>query len=163
MSEIELANALKKGMRNLASGVCIITALTKDGERVAMTASSVTSVSAEPPSLLVCVNHSARIDSAMTSTEKFAVNVLNHNQQEVSNICAKPAEGDERFGIGNWKVDETTGLSFLDDALSVFFCQKSQVVPYGTHNIYIGDIKKVHFGGDELDILVYAKGGYHLI
>lgn len=159
----ELAIALKRGMRNLASGVCVITALTDDGERVAMTASSVTSVSDDPPSLLVCVNKAAKMDSALDKTVDFTVNVLSHDQQEVSNTCAKPAEGDSRFNVGNWAVDETSGLSYLKDALSVFVCKKSQVVPYGTHNIYIGNIHKVHFGSGEPDILVYAKGGYYNI
>jgi len=163
MEDLMLADALKKGMRNLASGVCVVTALTEEGERVAMTASSVTSVSDKPPSLLVCVNKSAGIDSALTNTDAFSVNVLSKGQQEISNTCAKPTEGDSRFSVGNWVVDDQTGLSYLDDALSVFICEKSQVVAYGTHNIYIGDIVKVQFGDGEPDILVYAKGEYHKI
>lgn len=163
MNDQELADALKKGMRNLASGVCVITALTEGNERVAMTASSVTSVSDNPPSLLVCVNKSARIDSALSKTVDFTVNVLSNDQQEISNNCAKPAKGDSRFSTGNWAIDKDTGLSFLDDSLSVFVCEKKKVVSYGTHNIYIGDITKVHFGGGEPDILVYAKGTYHNI
>ncbi len=159
----ELGAALKKGMRNLASGVCVVTALTDDGERVAMTASSVTSVSDNPPSLLVCVNRDAGMHLALEKTQNFSINVLNKNQKEISNTCAKPAEGDSRFQVGNWVVDEDTGLPYLEDALSVFICEKKQVVPYGTHNIYIGDIAKVHFGDGEPDILVYAKGAYHNI
>lgn len=159
----ELGAALKKGMRNLASGVCVVTGLTENGERVAMTASSVTSVSDQPPSLLVCINKEAGLDVALEKTHGFTVNVLNKHQVEVSNTCAKPAEGDSRFQVGNWVIDEDTGLSYLEDALSVFVCEKKQVVPYGTHNIYIGDIAKVHFGDSEPDILVYAKGAYHNI
>ncbi|WP_086934285.1 flavin reductase family protein [Agarilytica rhodophyticola] len=162
-NEQELSVALKQGMRNLASGVCVISALTEDGERVAMTASSVTSVSDAPPSLLVCVNKAAKMDSALAKTSDFTVNILSKDQQEVSNTCAKPAEGESRFNVGNWSVDKTTGLSYLEDALSVFICEKSQVVPYGTHNIYIGNIRKVHFGSGEPDILVYAKGAYYNI
>lgn len=163
MSELDLPTALKKGMRNLASGVCVISGLNIDGSRAAMTASSVTSVSDTPPSLLVCVNKSARLDAAMSGTDTFCVNVLSKLQENVSNTCARPAEGEARFAVGNWDVDSTTGLSYLHDALSVFFCKKSLVVPYGTHNIYIGDITKVHFGGGEPDLLVYAKGGYHRV
>ncbi len=163
MTELNLGDALKKGMRNLASGVCVITALTENGKRVAMTASSVTSVSDTPPSLLVCVNKSARLDGALSKTGDFSVNVLSKDQEEISTTCAKPAEGDSRFSVGNWIIDQNTGLSYLDDALSVFICAKTRVVPYGTHNIYIGDITKVHFGDGEPDILVYAKGAYHNI
>lgn len=163
MSEINLADALKKGMRNLASGVCVLTGLSKSGERVAMTASSVTSVSDDPPSLLVCINKNAKLDSVLNDTVAFSVNVLSKEQEDISNLCARPAEGESRFSVGNWVIDEIGGLSYLDDALSVFFCEKKQVVPYGTHNIYIGDIHKVHFGRGGPDILVYAKGAYYKI
>ncbi len=160
MSDQSLSEALKQGMRNLASGVCVVTAQTQTGDRVAMTASSVTSVSAEPPSLLVCVNQSATLDGVLAKTTPFTVNVLSSHQQDVSNICASPAEGESRFNVGNWVVDEASGLSYLSDALVTFFCEKTTIVPYGTHNIYIGDITKVAFGESE-DILVYAKGAYH--
>lgn len=163
MTDQSLAAALKLGMRNLASGVCVITALNDKGERVAMTASSVTSVSDNPPSLLVCVNKSAKLDAALSTTRGFTVNVLNYQQQDVSNICARPAEGESRFAVGNWLIDETTGLSYLSDALSTFICEKTQVVPYGTHNIYIGDITAVRFGPEGQGVLVYAQSAYHRI
>ncbi len=162
-TEQDLAQALKQGMRNLASGVCVITAQTKDGERVAMTASSVTSVSDNPPSLLVCVNKTAKMDVALSDTERFTVNVLSKAQEEISNNCARPAEGDSRFQSGNWQMDKSTGLYFLEDALSVFFCESKQIVPYGTHNIYIGNIDKVIVGENHAELLVYANGTYHYL
>ncbi len=163
MSDQNLGDALKQGMRNFASGVCVITARSESGERVAMTASSVTSVSAEPPSLLVCVNKSASADAVLATTTGFTVNVLSAGQQDVSNTCASPAEGDSRFDVGNWVIDEATGLSYLSDALTTFFCTKTQSVPYGTHNIYIGEITKVALGESDEGILIYAKGAYHSI
>lgn len=159
----DLAQALRQGMRNLASGVCVITAQTAEGERVAMTASSVTSVSDNPPSLLVCVNTQARIDAAMQGTAGFTVNVLSKDQEAVSNSCAAPSEGDSRFQQGNWERDEASGLYYLHDAHAVFICEKTQVVPYGTHNIYIGDIRKVVLGNSASELLVYANGGYHYV
>ncbi len=163
MSEKNLSEDLKKGMRNLASGVCVITSISEDGERVAMTASSVTSVSDNPASLLVCINKSAKLDTILHTQTRFTVNVLSNDQQDVSNTCAKPAEGESRFEVGNWARDEDTGLPYLSDALSVFFCEKSKVIEYGTHNIYIGNIQQVNYSEDSQDILVYAKGGYHKI
>lgn len=161
MTEQDLGVALKQGMRNFASGVCVITARSENGGRVAMTASSVTSVSAEPPSLLVCVNKSASADPIIATTQGFAVNILSSAQQDVSNTCASPAEGESRFEVGNWTVDEETGLSYLSDSLTTFFCSKTKSIPYGTHNIYIGEITKVALGETEEGILVYAKGAYH--
>lgn len=163
MSSNELGEALKKGMRNLASGVCVISSTDPNGSRAAMTASSVTSVSAEPPSLLVCVNKSAALDSILSSSSMFSVSVLNSDQENESNTCASPSEGKSRFEVGNWQVDEESGLSYLSDALSIFFCEKKQAVPYGTHNIYIGDITGVEFGAKQEGVLIYAQGAYHAI
>ncbi|MFT5083013.1 MAG: flavin reductase [Lentisphaeria bacterium] len=159
----DLSAALKKGMRLLASGVCVITGKTQSGERVAMTASSVTSVSDNPPSLLVCVNKEAKMDAALAMTEGFTVNVLSKEHEHVSNTCAKPSEGDNRFNSGNWALDDGSGLYHLADALTVFICEKKQVVPYGTHNIYIGDISKVIVSENGPEILVYANGAYHYL
>ena len=159
----DLGAALKQGMRYLASGVCVITGETKEGERIAMTASSVTSVSDNPPSLLVCINKSAKMDTALSETAGFTVNVLAKEHEQVSNNCAKPAEGDSRFNEGNWVKDERSGLFYLDDALSVFVCEKKQVVPYGTHNIYIGNITEVLVGAEHKELLVYANGSYHYL
>ncbi|MFL0811273.1 MAG: flavin reductase family protein [Agarilytica sp.] len=163
MSEQQLGDALKKGMRNLASGVCVISCIDENGKRFAMTASSLTSVSAEPPSLLVCVNKNAALEAVLSKASKFSVSVLNSNQEEVSNTCATPAESENRFNVGNWATDEASGLSYLSDALSIFFCEKKQTVPYGTHSIYIGDITSVEFGDGSAGVLVYARGAYHSI
>lgn len=159
----DLSAALKQGMRFLASGVCVVTAQTENNERVAMTASSVTSVSDAPPSLLVCVNQQARIDEAMAATEHFAINVLSHAQEEVSQICSQPSEGDDRFQSGNWVQDPESQLYYLDDALSVFVCKRVKSVAHGTHNIHIGNIESVKLGSDEAKMLVYANGGYHYL
>lgn len=161
--EEDLAQALRMGMRNLASGVCVITATNQTGERVAMTASSVTSVSDNPPSLLVCVNRQAKIDGALAETDNFAVNVLSREHEDVSNLCAAPSEGDSRFQSGNWVKDGASGLFYLGDALSTFFCRKMQTVSYGTHNIYIGNIEKVILGNPSAELLVYANGAYHYL
>jgi len=163
VTDNNLPQALKDGMRFLASGVCVVTAVAENGERAAMTASSVTSVSDDPPSLLVCVNKQAAISTALGQSSAFAVNVLNQNQQSVSVNCATPGEGEKRFTEGNWAIDDVTGLSYLTDALSVFICEKQKVTPYGTHNIFIANVTNVILNRSESPILVYAKGAYHSI
>ena len=159
----DLGAAMKQGMRYLASGVGVVTAKSADGERFAMTASSVTSVSDNPPSLLVCVNKSARMDAVMTESDSFAINILAKQHQEVSNNCAKPADGDSRFQLGDWQQCEDSELFYLKDAPSVFICKKSNVFEYGTHNIYIGDITKVVVADEDSELLVYANGAYRYI
>ncbi len=154
----ELALQMRLGMRRLASGVSVITAR-DDRDRFAMTASSVTSVSDAPPSLLVCIHNETRIGKAIGKTGVFCVNVLSRRQQEISINCAIPEVETSRFDCGDWTMDPASGLSFLEGAQSVFFCEVAKTVSYGTHNIFVGNIKKVVLHG-EVDPLVYYDGGY---
>lgn len=163
ISKEELSARLKKGMRRLASGVSIITAQGANDKRIAMTVSSVTSVSDSPASLLVCVNKSATMASALKMGDVFAVNVLNQSHEPISNACATPEVGDSRFALGQWSRDDSSGVYFLADAPAVFFCVVKQIVEYGTHHIYIGDLLDANTHDSEYPLLGYANGGYHYL
>lgn len=156
-----LGQGLRQGMRCLASGVCVITGLSKEGERCAMTASSVTSVSNEPPSLLVCIHQNAKMDVILSQSDDLAVSVLAASQQGISEACSTADLGDERFDVGSWQIDSGSGLSYVDSAPAVFICKKQKVVNYGTHSIYIADITGVMLANSKQKALVYADGGYH--
>src|SRR5690606_24041106 len=84
----DLAKAMRDGMRRLPSGVCVVSAQTANSGRFAMTASSVTSVSDQPASLLVCVNRNARIAPVLNLGQKFAINILGQDHQDISVLCA---------------------------------------------------------------------------
>lgn len=155
----ELAAQMKLGMRRLASGVSIITAQTADGERYAMTASSVTSVSATPASLLVCVNQDARLASALTLGQAFAVNILQQSHQAIAQICGSGAQNSERFQSPLWQFP-SQGAPYLQDAEAVFQCTIVQLVPHGTHIIVVGNIGEVAVSASAYDPLIYANGRY---
>jgi len=150
------------GMRRMVSGVTVVTANNASGERFAMTASSVTSVSAEPPSLLVCINRTARIDHAVIETSFFSISVLAPGHRQVSMNCATPeAYPGSRFAEGDWQQDEQTGLYYLGDAQAVFICHKQAVHSYGTHDIVIGNVTKTLVdGAPEVRVLGYLDGKY---
>lgn len=155
-----LAQEMRNGMRRLASGVCVITANDTKGQRFAMTASSITSLSDNPPSLLVCVNLDARINQPMLESDSFCVNILSQSQQLISNTCASPNSDEDRFAVGDWVKNQATGLYYLNDAEAVFFCQKANVLEHGTHNIFIGNITQVHTGAEDVQPLIYLNGAY---
>ncbi|BFM16138.1 flavin reductase family protein [Maricurvus nonylphenolicus] len=162
MKEVDMATAMKEGMRRLASGVCIVSAQADSGERTAMTATSITSVSDSPASLLVCINRDTSMHSILSKGGDFAVNLLHNHQQELSNHCASGDQGEQRFGIGQWQ--ESEGTPYLDDCLAVFICKQAQTVTFGTHDIVIGEIAHVKVADDEnIDPLLYLNGGYHSI
>lgn len=159
MIEVEKSHAMREGMRRLASGVSVISCLDQEGQPYAMTATSVTSVSDAPASLLVCVNRSARAHDAITASGHFAVNVLSRDQDGISNLCAGGEEGKKRFELGHWQGFEQ--LPFLSDCLAVFKCQVDHSMDYGTHRIFIGLINQVLVGDPEHgDPLIYLNGQY---
>ncbi|GLS28170.1 flavin reductase family protein [Marinibactrum halimedae] len=160
MKEFDLEQSMKEGMRRLASGVCVVSTVEKGGARQAMTASSVTSVSMEPPSLLVCVNRSAAIYSSLMGGQPFSISVLGADQQDVSNRCAGLEDGEARFEIGDWQQCTETGVWYLGDAQSVFVCQRAKDIEFGTHLIMIGEVSRVLVSEAPISSLIYVDGGY---
>lgn len=125
-------------MRQAASGVTVVTATDK-GKRWGVTVSAMTSVSAEPPLLLVCINARSPVCAAIESGEGFCVNILAEQQQEVSDVFAgriATASGD-RFDCGDWR-DGTTGAPGLEGAAARFHCRLEACHSHGSHRIFIG-------------------------
>lgn len=153
-----VSDAMRLGMRRLASGVCVISARIGD-EDFAMTASSVTSVSDNPASLLVCINKLvSKQEYFSTQGSLFAVNILGESHESVSNLCAGRAPGKSRFSLGDWRHDQPS--PYIGDAQAVFFCETDMFISYGTHQIVIAHIKRVNVGTTAFAPLLYADGGY---
>jgi flavin reductase (NADH) len=152
------STALRAGMRRLAASVCVITAVDSSGQRHAMTATAVTSVSDDPASLLVCVNRHANLHDILTQGHRFAVNVLSADQADISMQCASSESGETRFAVGNW--GDANGLPYLRDAQTVFFCHTARQLSHGTHTIVIGDVDKALISEHDVDPLLYADGKY---
>jgi flavin reductase (NADH) len=158
-----LGEDLRLGMRRLASGVCVVSTKA-DGRRYAMTASSVTSLSDSPASLLVCVNASASIQPFLVKGQPFAVNILGVDQEQISNNCAGSSTGEERFTVGQWSRSDEVGAPFLKEAQAVFFCEvDNENYQYGTHHIVIGRLTRVLMPEVEAAPLIYANGKYQRI
>ena len=161
--ELDIASMMRQGMRRLASGIVIVSANDAAGKPYAMTASSITSISDKPPSLLVCVNHSARMNAAMAATDYFSVNILDESHQAVSTICADPSRIDSRFTVGKWIKDQESDLHILEDAVATFICAKKNSIDHGTHTIYIGDICSARVSNTKKRALIYLDGAYHFL
>lgn len=158
MQSKSISDEMRLGMRRLASGVCVISAHIQ-GESFAMTASSVTSVSDSPASLLVCINKMvSQQEYFSTQGSVFAVNILGDEHQAISNLCAGREPGRDRFSEGNWTLDKAS--PYLADAQTVFFCETDMLISYGTHQIVIAHIKRVIIGNVEFSPLLYADGSY---
>jgi flavin reductase len=151
--------AFKQAMRGWASGVTVVTS--RSGERThGMTVSAFSSVSADPPLVLVCVNQASTTHSVIEEGGIFAVNILAEHQQEISNLFASSKYEDSRLERVEWSEGET-GAPLIDEALASLECKVRSAHREGSHTIYIGQVEAVHL--DDATPLLYYRGGYRSI
>jgi len=122
----------------------------------AITVSSVTSISMDPPSLLICINKSSRIHDSIELGSKFCINLLNNDQEDLSNICSDEDMYDQRFKDKNWNLDN---IPFLKNAQANIFCKVDKLTSYHTHTIVIGLVEDANYS-DEISTLTYVDGKY---
>ncbi|HEY9081292.1 flavin reductase family protein [Magnetovibrio sp.] len=153
----QLQSAMKEAMRRLAGSVCVVS--TRSGEtKHAMSATAVTSLSMDPPSLLVCVNRAVPFHDAMSSADQFCINILNAEQSELSAACGGKLQGDERFKVGHWGAS-ADGVPYLEDGLASLLCDKDGQFDYGTHTIFIGKVNEIRVA-ETVNPLLYVNGSY---
>ena len=151
------AEQFKLGMRNLAGAVSVITS-GHASHRYGMTATAVCSVSAEPPTLLVCINRSTTTHDAVAKSGVFCVNVLRAEDRELSGLFSGTQKGEARFRTEQW-TRLATGAPVLLDALAAFDCKVAKRLAHGTHTIFIGAVEQVLLGKKGKPLL-YADGQY---
>eukprot|EP01037_Dinobryon_pediforme_P035855 gene35855-42489_t len=104
----------RNAMRRVASTVHIVTAT--DGHyRHGMTMTAVSSLSMDPPSMIVCINKSTLLHEIMLAARRFCINSLCQSQEPISAAFSGKISPEERFGIGQWGKDND-GLDYLVDA-----------------------------------------------
>jgi len=151
------AGQFKAGMRSLAGAVNIITSA-NSGHRYGMTATAVCSASAEPPSVLVCINKLATTHGAIAKSGAFCVNVLRAEDWELSTAFSGGHSGEARFKSRNW-TRLATGSPVLVDALVCFDCRVAKKLAHGTHTIFLGRVEQVLLGQKGKPLL-YSEGQY---
>ena len=147
----------KLGMRTLAGAVNIITSMNA-GHRYGMKATAVCSATADPPTVLVCINKLAATHDAIAKGKVFCVNVLRADDWEVSTLFSGAQTGESRFKHGNW-TRLSTGSPVLVDALVSFDCRVVKKVAHGTHTIFLGEVEQILIGKKGKPLL-YSDGQY---
>jgi flavin reductase len=151
----------KHGMRRLAAGVCIVTAI-EEALPHGLVATSVSSVCAEPePSLLVCVNHNSSIHGVIHRTKIFCANVISAGDVELAQRFSLPELRASRFEQGSW-VSLVTGAPALPSALASFDCEVTHVVPVHSHSIFVGVVRDLKLWQSEINALLYLDGKYQV-
>ncbi|MEX0954826.1 MAG: flavin reductase family protein [Rhizobiaceae bacterium] len=152
-------NSFKLGMRRLASGVSLITTRDNAGQPHGMIATSVVSVSAEPPTLLVCVNKSASCHDVIDIEGVFCINLLGDGDDEIAQIFSSSKTRDARFSGGDWR-EMATGSPAHAGSLASFDCEVRSRVEAGSHTIFIGQVVDTQLWVDVVQPLIYLNGGY---
>lgn len=154
MSNID-PRALRNAFGTFMTGVTVVTTHDPDGNPIGFTANSFTSVSLEPPLVLVCLANSSRNYAAFEQADGFAVNVLAEDQKDVSNTFARPVE--DRFSVVQWQKGPQ-GSPVFDGVSAWFDCSMHKRVEAGDHLILIGQVEA--FETSPAPGLGYARGAY---
>jgi flavin reductase (DIM6/NTAB) family NADH-FMN oxidoreductase RutF len=147
---------LRDALGCFATGVTVVTCVGSDGGPAGITVNSFTSVSLEPPLLLVCIHKAAASAEPLIEAPHFAINVLQTAQKPASITFSTRVE--DRFGSTPWSCGEA-GAPILKDSLCVFECQRFAVYDGGDHHILVGRVTKASFDAS-LDPLLYFRGRY---
>ncbi|HEU0124013.1 MAG TPA: flavin reductase family protein [Bryobacteraceae bacterium] len=147
----------RRACARFATGITVSTALAADGTPHGFTANSFTSVSMEPPMVLICVDHRANVLRHFEHSSHFGVNILSASQEALSVRFAE--RGLDRFVGIDWQPG-ATGVPLLAGALARFECATRQTIAAGDHTIILGEV--LHADWEEGDPLLYYASAYFL-
>ncbi|RIV88919.1 flavin reductase family protein [Aurantiacibacter zhengii] len=148
----ELVDAFRNSMRHVAATVYAVTTL-DNSNRYGILATAVSSLSFEPPSLLVCVNRSASLHDPLERAERFCVNVLGLGNRDVAEHFMLPHV--DRFAVGDW-VDDN-GVPVLSTAQSSLVCRTVHRHLFGTHTVFIGELLAAKHRNDATPLTYFDR------
>ena len=150
----------REAMARVGAAVHVITTAGPAG-RHGFTASAVTSVTDDPPTLLVCQNRASDANAAFKANGVLCVNTLAAAQEGLSPVFAGLTDCDMngRFAAGDWST-LATGAPMLQGALVSFDCRIAQVVEVGTHSVLFCEVVAIA-SGDGHEGLIYFGRRYH--
>jgi flavin reductase (DIM6/NTAB) family NADH-FMN oxidoreductase RutF len=149
--------AFRRALAELAGGVVVVTATGPDGEPVGLTATSVCSVSLEPPLVLACIGGGSTTGEAIRTSGRFALNFLAEDQRSLANRFAVSAV-DKFAGLASLAGE--SGLPLLEGCLAACECEVERTVEAGDHAVFIGRVVAVRAGGGRGAPLLWFRRGY---
>lgn len=151
---------LRSALGRFATGVCLITAVNEEGEALALTANSFSSVSLDPPLVLWSLQNNSDVFTTYSKARHYAINVLAGNQQELSSRYAR--KGDHVLDAEHFTAGEHGGAPLINDALVQFECSLEATHPGGDHLIIVGRVHAMH-AQVEGEPLVFYSGAYRAL
>ena len=144
-------------MRRMAATVTLVSTSDAEGQRFAMVATSVTSVTMEPPTLLVCVSRTAQVHAPLMARGRICVNVLLEDQVAVLQAFSGAVPHQERFAGGAWDTHPGLDLPYLAQSQALFFCDIEQVLEVGTHSVVLARVLEAR-SAQAVRPMVYVDG-----
>ena len=148
----------RRACGRFATGVTVATVLDGEGTPHGLTVSSFTSVSLDPPLILICLGHAVTMIDAFRAASHFGINVLSAEQRELSDRFAR--KGWDRFDALPWERG-ATGVPLLPGAIAHIECATHDRVPSGDHDIFIGRMVQARVTDGEP--LIYFASAYREI
>ena len=140
--ETASATSMRRSMGRLSAGVSVVTADDAEHNACGMTISSMTSISLEPPVLMVSLTHGSRTTDAVEASGRFAVSILGARQEAIARRFA--TRGGARFD--GLECDHgTTGLPMIKDALAQFECRVHSAHDIGDHRVFYGSVQVLRY------------------
>jgi flavin reductase (DIM6/NTAB) family NADH-FMN oxidoreductase RutF len=145
----------RAALGRFVSGVTVVTTLSNDNRPAGITVSAFSSVSLEPPLVLVCIDKRASLHNHLSEGSHFAVNILGDHQQEISKRFASRDEN--RFEGARYR-EGLNGAPLLEDALAYIECRVVHAYPGGDHTILVGEVESTSVADHKP--LAYFRGNY---
>ena len=149
------ASTFRKALGCFVTGVTVVTARDSGGLPHGFTANSFTSVSLDPPLVLVCVGDAVQSLEVFRACEGFAINILAESQQEISDTFA--TEGPDRFAEVRWRAG-SRGSPILEGCVAFLECVPWRRIEAGDHMILVGRV--LAFEQSVRRPLAYFRGSY---
>ena len=145
----------RRALGQFTSGVTVVTTRDAKGRSLGLTVTAFSSVSLDPPLVLVCVDHRSEAHVGFRDAGLFGVSILAEGQDDVSRLFARP--GREKFREVPLSTGQR-GLALVPGALAHIECEVRAAHPAGDHILYIGEIVALAVRPGRP--LLYNRGGY---
>lgn len=157
MSASTIENDFKQAMRRLATTIALVTSGTGD-KWTGIAATAVTSVTADPPTILVAVNRSTSLSPILSEHRQFCVNLLSERHRDLVSLFSGPTKGSARFQQGSWYASDE-GLPVLSDSVASLVCTVTATLDVATHTLFIGQVSRV-VNHPTIDPLIWVDGRF---
>ena len=151
-------NELRRVMGHFATGVTVITTISTDGKLFGLTANAFSSLSLDPPLVVVCVDKKAESWPHFEQSRVFTVNFLSDDQEALSRRFA--VSGGPKFEGVAYRLG-ANGAPILDGTLGFIECKLAAAYPGGDHSIYVGEVQEAQT--IEGKPLLFFRGGYRAL